>query len=287
MKRLANKTKAVMSVQRLVRAALRHWDTDQGWNAITELQMRGSEKMLAMAEALTRSVNWRRRGLGLYIAGQLRRREKSSSAEYAVEQTQRLLLAALHDKHTEVVRAAVSGLGHRPHAEAVSRLVELSAHGDGGLRFDVAVSLGRYQEPAATDALLRLMADLDDDVRDWATFGIGSMQKSDSPEIRAALWKNLRDKCEDVRGEALMGLAERRDERVAGYLLSHLGPDCRVYELDAAEKLGDPCLAKALQTLSDALTDKERSGYWYDCLQGAIEACRGSGAPAGSSCSCH
>jgi HEAT repeat protein len=273
MKRLARNRNTTRSFQRLVRIALRRWDTDEGWRAIAELQMRGSPQMLAAATAFTRSPNWRRRSLGVYIASQLRQRRSRASSAYAVEETQDVLLAGLHDGHDEVVRAAVSGLGHRPHPAAVDDLIKLSSHRDGRLRWNVAVSLGMYHEPSAVEALLHLTADPDDAVRDWATFGLGSLQPADTPEIRAELWKNLHDTDDDVRGEALVGLAQRHDERVVEYLLKGLGPDCRVYELDAAEKLADPNTLSALQALAGTVPEQDRRGYWFSRLQGAIDAC--------------
>jgi len=71
-----------------------------------------------------------------------------------------------------------------------------------------------------------------------------------------------------------VGLAERHDERVVEYLLRHLSPKCRVYELDAAEKLADPRMVSALQAIDSALPEDERGGYWFGRLQAAIDACR-------------
>lgn len=239
---------------------------------MAELQLRGSPQTLAMAEALARSGNWRRRALGLHIASQLRRRLKRSSAEYALMETQQLLLAGLHDKREEVVRAAVSGLAHRPHPAAIGPLAALSRHQDHRMRWNVALSICRYQEPQAIEVLLRLMKDEDDLVRDWATFGLGTQMASDGPEIRAALWKNLVDGDEVVRGEALVGLAARKDPGVVDHLLTLLNADSRVYELHAAEMTADPRLLETLEAMDRALP--EGDGYWRDCLRAAIEACR-------------
>ena len=202
------------TARQLIRIALRDWGSDRHWRAIVELQMRGSPETLGLARWLSGSPSWRRRGLGLYIASQLRQRKRGvefGSIEYGLDETQALLLAGLHDTHAEVVRAAVSGLGHRPHPAALVELVRLSTHRNELLRWDVAVSLGRYPEPAAIEALLRLASDSDDLVRNWATFGLGSMQEADTPEIRKLLWKNLQDRDAEVRGAALAGLTRRGD----------------------------------------------------------------------------
>ena len=56
-------------------------------------------------------------------------------------------------------------------------------------------------------ALLRLTEDTDDDVRDWATFGLDVQGGADSAEIRDALFRKLTDRNADVREEAMAGLA--------------------------------------------------------------------------------
>lgn len=274
MKRHAKSVNARRSLQGLGRIALRHWDSDRGWRAIAELQTRGSPQALDLARRLAASPAWRRRCLGLYIASQLRRGKGVSGVEYARQETQQLFLAALEDPQAQVLCAAVSGLGHRPHPEALPRLVELTTHRDARLRWQVAVTLGAYKEASATEALVQLMKDPDDDVRDWATFGLGSLHDADSPAARAALWEGLEDSDADVRGEALVGLAERRDPRLIDYLLKHLDSNCLVYDLEAAEKLADPRLLAPLQAIEGSVQAAGRKGYWFTCLQAAIGACQ-------------
>src|SRR6202035_251662 len=81
-------------------------------------------------------------------------------------------------------------------------------------------SLGN--EELAVDVLLNLMRDDDSDVRDWATFGLGSLSDKDSPTIRNALFEALNDPDVDVRQEAQVGLAKRRDIRVLPRLFALL-----------------------------------------------------------------
>lgn len=264
-------------VQQLVRLALRERDSHRRWRAINELRSRGSPALLELTRSLSVHQSWRRRCLGLFIAAQLqnaRRSGESDRADYAVEETQALLLAGLRDQHDEVIRAAVSGLGHRPHPDAQTDLVRLSTHHDAWIRWDVAVTLSRYAEPLATETLLKLARDPDSLVRDWATFGLGSMRDTDTPEIRELLWCNLHDEDEDVRGEALSGLAARADPRAIAYLLDHLDENCRVYELDAAKSLACPEFLEPLRAIAAGLPrDQDIDGYWRHRLEEAIAAC--------------
>jgi HEAT repeat protein len=266
-----------LSIKSLVGIALQNWGSDESWNAISELQMRGSPDALTLASRLAKSRNDRRRALGLYVASQLRRRQKLGrfgSIEYALEETQELLLSGLHDISSEVCRAAISGLGHRPHPLALPELIKFAAHPDKEIRFGVAVALGKYSEADSIGALVHLAKDDSDAVRDWATFSIGSMLEVDNPEVRNLLWANLQDTDEDVRGEALVGLAVRKEERIIPVLLELLDTNCRVFELAASKAVASPILLSRLNTMKDAVTNGNGSdSYWYGCLLGAIDAC--------------
>jgi HEAT repeat protein len=89
--------------------------------------------------------------------------------------------------------------------------------------FSVACALGSLPNDALSVAtLLTLMEDADEDVRDWATFGLGVLGDEDSAEIRDALYLRLNGSNADVREEALIGLAKRHDTRGLATLLKAL-----------------------------------------------------------------
>jgi len=272
--------KSIWSLRSLTMFALQDWGSDTSWDAVYALQGRGAPDTLALARRLARSRNWRKRALGLYIASQLYRRgkfSKFSADEYAIAETQALLLPGLDDPRREVVLAAVSGMGHRPSPAALPRLLALAGDADGETRWHVTVALCSYMEDDATQMLMTLARDPDEVVRDWATFGIGTQRKTDNAAIRELLWTNLHDEDECVRGEALAGLAERKDERIIDVLLNSFDDNCSVYELKAAELMAHRSLLDKLEVLEGATRNREDIGrYWYDNLVRAIEACRRS-----------
>jgi HEAT repeat protein len=130
-------------------------------------------------------------------------------------------------------------LGHIGTPQAVSLVVAFCAHPDPEIRFALACALGNFSDdPVAVDALVELTRDVDDDVRDWSTFGIGALGKMDTPQIRDALVDRLNDWFEDVRQEAIVGLARMKDRRVLPALMLSLEqPTVAEIIVDAASEM--------------------------------------------------
>jgi len=266
------------TTDRLIRRALAHASAGPGSNAVSLLRRRGSGITLGRVEALARSPNAHRRALALEIAAQLQvpgHAGVDAPRAFALEATQALLVAGLSDANLRVVRSAISGLGQRPLPAALPALLAHLDHPDSGIRFALARALASHAEPEATAALLRLARDRDDDVRDWATFGIGALRDTDDEAIRALLWTNAHDPDRDVRGEAVVGLARRGDPRVIDLLKERLvDGDCRGYELEAVQEMPRPELLEPLQTLlAHAERTRGHSGIWLSELLDAIDAC--------------
>src|SRR5687768_18575105 len=96
------------------------------------------------------------------------------------------------------------------------------------------------------------MSDADEDVRNWATFGLGSMIDDDSPQIREALLARISDAHDETRGEALVGLALRQDPRVLEPLLRALRADTvGSLAVEATRDLGAAELLTALEARSE------------------------------------
>jgi HEAT repeat protein len=94
------------------------------------------------------------------------------------------------------------------------------------------------------------------------------MTERDTPAIREALLRRLEDSDDDARGEALVGLASRQDNRVMEPLKRELsGEFVGSLAIEAAEEISDPRLLPLLQELRS----------WWDVnpdlLERAIVAC--------------
>ncbi len=238
----------------------------------------GSEDLLQRLSALARSASARRRAVAIEVAGKLYRRRGSSHEPFALAQTQALLLQALQDPAPRVRRAAAYGISERPHPDSLPLLLRELTHPDPSLRLALCVALGRCEAAAAIDALIRLAQDTEAEVRNWATFGLGTLrEEADTPALREQLVRNLGDANDEVRGEALCGLAARRDPRALTHLLT--SPNVlawRVFELEAAKQLADPCLLPQLRALqAQAATRPGIYSYWQHHLEDAVTACEG------------
>jgi HEAT repeat protein len=112
--------------------------------------------------------------------------------------------------------SAIAALGHLENPSAIFLICSFRDDPDAEIRYSVTHALGYpfANDPKAVETLLKLMRDEDDDVRDWATFGLGVIGDSDSPTIREALIERLNDTYPDAREEAVEALAKRKDLRV-------------------------------------------------------------------------
>jgi len=91
--------------------------------------------------------------------------------------------------------------------------------------------------------LIELSCDKDRDVRDYATFGLGELMDRNTKAIRDALFARLKERDAEIVGQALIGLAKRKDPRVLKPLRKELMRRFRgSWSLEAAELACDPRL---------------------------------------------
>jgi HEAT repeat protein len=216
------------SVAELLAAAV-DWNDDESseeeneaWRAVWVLHLRGTREVLEGALTLCRSPEPRIRARGVDILAQLGCPGRTFPDECQLE----MIRLLQQDDHPLVLESAAVALGHqlanRRDSRAIPALLAHKNHSDMNVRHGVAFGLGGYNEPDAVAALIELTEDPEDLVRDWATFGLGALCSADNPAIRNALLRRLADRDEDVRFEALSGLAERKDLKVIGPLVAEM-----------------------------------------------------------------
>jgi len=199
------------------------YDNDKAWDAIHSLRATGSREVFDKAVAWCRSSEPLQRARAADILAQFGHTADNQTTLFANESFP--VLAAMLDSETDPVAlsAIVTAFGHLENPSIIPQILPLSYHSDTDVRYGLAFTLGCFADDERTvSTLMKLMADKDSEVRDWATFGLGGLGDFDSPKIREALFKNISDEDEDVREEAIVGLAKRKDPRSLPEVMSAL-----------------------------------------------------------------
>ncbi len=212
------------SVAELFEVALQgDYDDEAAWAAVASLRLRATPEILEYAKKYCGSDDPKARARGLDVLAQLGTGKPDSERPYLNECVS-MALAGLKDTESLVVHSAAWALAHLRGERAVAALMEIKRHPDTGVRHAVAYGMGGRTE-AERSTLIELMDDDDDEVRNWATFELGTICDVNSPEIRDALRKRLNDSFEEARSEAVWGLARRKDPEGLRILLERLASE--------------------------------------------------------------
>jgi HEAT repeat protein len=190
--------------------------------ALVALQGVGTPEGLSRILELSRSPEPIRRRLAACVLGQMHAPGQRSDERAFPEPACDALLRLLDDEDPGVMADAIFALGHLGNRRCDPYLASRRHHEDSHVRYAVAFALCGSTTPVAVEALLALMDDPYDQVRDWATTGIGQCVELDGPPIRAALLRRVDDEDVFTQVEAMHGLARRRDARVLPPLISAL-----------------------------------------------------------------
>jgi HEAT repeat protein len=189
------------------------------WSAMRLLHLRGTVDVFEAARSLCLSSCSLEQRIGCDLLAQLGCPERPfASASFP------LVVSVLHrTDDLDTLANGLCALGWLADLRGVDVVLRYMGHADSVIRYWVTHALTAMNEDErCIEGLIHLSKDSDADVRDWATFGLGSQTEEDTPAIREALVARLNDADEIVRGEALVGLAKRQDERVIEPLLQAL-----------------------------------------------------------------
>ncbi|HEX8464647.1 MAG TPA: HEAT repeat domain-containing protein [Abditibacterium sp.] len=184
------------------------------WDIVWLLSERGDHETFDKAIALTRSEAFER-SFAASILGRFGAGIEAPERPFSAEIVDRLLQMLRVEQDENVLSDVVSALGNQVQDPRIPLALQgLNTHPLEALRWNLALTLSHYETPESIKMLLDLTRDSSSDVRDWATFGLGTQCDLDTPAIRAALLERLNDEDEDTRAEAIFGLAKRHDRRV-------------------------------------------------------------------------
>jgi len=231
---------------------------------------RGSEEEFQIGASYLSSSDPIDRALGADVLAQLGWQDRT----YLNESVD-LLIPALQDEDEFVVYCVCCALGHRSDPKAIPHVLKLAQSKNNKIRYGVVSALLGQESKDAVEVMIALSKDSDLDVRNWAMFGLGSQIEVDTAEIRDALLLGASDSDSEIRGEALVGLAERKDKRVIDLLLNEWASyvDVGILSLEAAEMAASSRLYSKLVYLKKTLEfggDTQFSSQ----LQSAIDTCQ-------------
>ena len=199
------------------------YDDETPWAAVYALRRLGTQEIFDKAAKWCESDNPLFRARGADVLAQLGRTIEHPHNNFPEESYAIITELVQREKHQLPLNAAIAAMGHLGNSLAIPLIAGFHAHPDAEIRFTVACALGCFpNDSLSVSILLKLMQDTDEDVRDWATFGLGVQGVCDSAAIRDALMERLADCNGDVRQEAMVGLAKRQDQRVLSSVLSAL-----------------------------------------------------------------
>jgi HEAT repeats len=229
-----------------------NYEDDASWQAVAVLRLRGTIEVLEAAAEYTRSEDPKARARGLDVLAQLGAGKDDSERPH-LNRCVSIAIESLKDGNHLVVHSAAWALAHLGTDHAVAALLLLKGHSDPGVRWAVAYGVAARKGPGPITTLIELMSDSDENVRDWATFGLGSISTADSPEIRTALHERLTDPFQPARSEAVWGLALREDPPGLRMLLERVEAE--------TWQSGDEYVAQEILNLDpDTPADKLREG---------------------------
>jgi len=258
-----------------IEAALGTYDEDCRWDLIAGILTECPDDVLELATGLLNGELERGRTLGADILGRLVGVEPGFRDTVVGS----LLTAMSIERASGPKASIVAAIGHLDDPGCLCRVFPLAEDPAAEVRLAVAFTVATISPqplaPEARTALIGLSRDADPEVRDWATFGLGTLSYADGPDVRAALLARADDANPEARAEALFGLAVRRDPRAVPHLIRALqSPMVGVLEVDAAAAAADPRLLPALWALQQAgAADQAR-------LRRAIDRCSGRDRPA-------
>jgi hypothetical protein len=178
-------------------------DDDQSvyWDAIDTPRWRGTWEVFDAAQCLCESDCPVEQRVGCDILAQLGAPGKPfASAAFP------LVVSVLNRADDlDTLYSSISALGWLGDLRGVDFVLPFLDHPDEDIRFGVTHALtALWRDKRSIDGLIRLTSDLCVDVRDWATFGLGTQSDVDTPEVRSALLERLNDPDLETRCEALV-----------------------------------------------------------------------------------
>lgn len=208
------------SNEKIFSRLLKNKSKENYWKYISELRKRKTEDIFDNAIELTKSEISKEKIIGINILAQFGYPRLHLKE---ILNTFFKLLKTETDKN--ILSSLLYGIGHN-NEKLTDKQIEIICsyqnHKSINVKHSLVSSLLGIEKTEAINTLIKLSKDKDSDVRDWATFGLGTQIELDNELIREALWNRIDDNDEATRDEAIFGLAKRKDKRIKEILKTEL-----------------------------------------------------------------
>ncbi|WP_299685546.1 hypothetical protein [uncultured Dokdonia sp.] len=124
-----------------------------------------------------------------------------------------------------VLKSIFYGIGHNNEElsdKQISKLVTFQNVENIDVKHALISALSGVENIKAIETLIDFSKNKKSSIRNWATFGIGSLIDLDTTEIRNALWNRVTDNDFETKSEAIVGLANRKDKRIKDVISTEL-----------------------------------------------------------------
>ncbi len=224
------------------------------WENIRVLRSRPSKSVFDRCYSLAISNNTKHKCIGIDILAQLGKKLSSPTSPFQNETIQLCFELLEHEKEIDVISSVLSCIGHANNHDLtqtqVDKLATFKTHPNHNVRDSLVFSHLGQEHNAAIQILIYLSKDKNTDVKNWATFGLGTQIDTDNEEIRNALWARVNDKHEETRFEAITGLCIRKDPRAKALIENELSKgENGTLLFEAIIELGDKTFIPTLKEL--------------------------------------
>ncbi len=242
------------------------------WDNISELRRRPNQEVFEKAYEFAKSDFDKQKIIGLDVLQQL-----GFDPRYNKKETVELHFELLEKEQSDnVLKSIFHGIGHNNDElskKQISKLVEFKTIKNTDIKHALISALSGLDNSDAINTLIEFTEHKTSTIRNWATFGIGTLIESDNIEIRNALWKRTGDTDFETKSEAIVGLANRKDEKIKYVIKSELeNGDYGTLLFEAILTLDDKdFLPLLIKNLEMAKKDKDDiANGWVLALEGAI-----------------
>jgi hypothetical protein len=222
------------------------------WDNIGELRKRPKEDVFQIAYRLAEYKIDKEKCIGIDVLVQL-----GFEPRFRQQDTINLLFKLLDKPQSEDVLFKIFfGIywnNNNLTKEQILKLIEFKNIISKDVRYSLTMALLGIKNQKAIDTLIELSQDKFSKIRNWATFGIGTISEKNSEKIVNALWKRTNDKHQETKLEAIVGLAKRNQIKVKQQIIRELeNGEYGILLFEAIEILDDksfiPYLEKNLKS---------------------------------------